>query len=238
MSDQYFPVDLPSKCFPYAGLKQGDIQIRPYNGEDEQILAQINPSNLERNFLQVLSRVVKGIDPKNLTLGDRSYLIILEYINSYCEQIKVNSICSHCLNPVDFSVDLRTLHVTSLPDNYVQPVQVHLPVSQKNVGLRLLTVADEIEIEKFQQKAEGAYLYRWARSIDGVDPVEQSLEMKTWSAKDIARIRLFHEQMFHGPDTFVKVLCPKCGQEEDVSVPFRLDFFLPVGSVLRDCFGA
>jgi len=238
MSDQFFPVELPSKCLPYLGIKQGDIQIRSYTGEDEQILAQINPSNLERNFLQVMNRIVKGIDPKNLTLGDRSYLIILEYINSYCEKIKVKSACSHCMNPVEFEVDLRKLHVTTLPDNYHQPTPVVLPVSNKTVNLRLLTVADEIEIEKYQQQVGDAYLYRWARSIDGVDPVAQTMEMKSWPTRDTARVRLFHEEHFHGPDSTINLPCPKCGQEEEVLVPFRLDLFLPVGSALRSCFGA
>ena len=235
MPEQFIPVNLPSKCLPYSGVKSEDIQVRPYNGEDELILAQINPANLERNFLLVLNRVVKGIDPKNLTLGDRFYLIIFEYINSFCEMIKTQGTCSHCLSPVDFSVDLRKLNVVTLPDDYKQPVPVTLP-SGKVVNLRLLTVADEIEIEKYQQQVGDAYLYRWARSIDGCDPVKTAIEMRSWSTKDTARLRLFHEQMDHGPATSIIIPCPKCGQEEDVSVPFRLDLFLPVGSALRNCF--
>ncbi len=238
MPETFLPIQLPSKCLPYPDIKPSDVMVRPYNGEDEMLLAQINPANLGRNFLSVMQRTVKGIDPARLTLGDRFYMIIWQYINSYCEKIKVKGVCSHCMNPVEFDVDLRKLNVTTLPDSYHQPVPVVLPVSSKTVNLRLLTVADEIEVEKYQQQVGDAYLYRWARSIDGVDPVAQTIEMKSWPTRDTARVRLFHEEMDHGPDSVTTLPCPKCKQEEEVPVPFRLDLLLPVGSALRSCFGA
>lgn len=236
MPETYLPIQLPSKCLSYPDIKSSDVQIRPYNGEDEALLAQINPINLERNFLVVMHRIMKGIDPSRLTLGDQFYVILWQYINSYCEMVKVKGVCSHCLTSVEFDVDLRKLHVAQLPDDYHQPVPIQLP-SGKTVNLRLLTVADEIEIEKYQQQVGDSYLYRWARSVDGVDPVKQAIEMRTWSSKDIGRIRLFHEQMDHGPDFSITMPCPKCKQDEEVIVPFRLDFILPVGSSLRNCFG-
>jgi len=238
MSDMYLPINLPSQGRTY-NVPAESISIRPYNGEDEMLLAQINPVNLERNFLTVLKRVVQGIDPKQLTLGDRLYIIIWEYINSYSETIRVKDIvCSHCLKKSDFVVDLRKLDVVSLSEGIPVIQDVELPISKQMVKLRILTVGDEVEVEKFQENNPAdAYFYRWARSIVGdKDVVTLIQEMKKWPAKDLARVRMFQEDMDHGPKTSILTACPKCGEEEEVAVPFRLELFYPYGEDLRNCF--
>lgn len=239
MSNDFLPVQLPSKCLPYPDVKPEDILIRTYNGGDEMLLAQINPANLERNFLAVLKNVIQGIDPVRLTTGDRLYLIIWEYINSYSEFIKINDICSHCLKS-GFNVNLKTdLQITYLPDEYSEPQGISLP-SGKTVQLRILNIEDEVAIEKMAAKGQDPYLYRFARSITDCDnPFVHMERMKEWSSKDIAAIRKFHSiDTFHGPKTEALIKCPHCGEEEEVLVPFRLDFLYPVGEILGDCVGA
>lgn len=238
LTSMHVPVTLPSKCLPYPGVRPDDIQIRPYIGQDEILLAQINPMNMEKGFLQVLRQVLVGIDPSKLTLGDRHYLILWEYVSSFSEVLKVSGTCSHCLSAVQFTVDLQKLPVIFLPDSFSQPASVTLPVSKQEVRLQLLTIEDEIESENYQQKFGDSYLYRWARSISGADPIVKAEEMKNWPVKDIARIRLFHDQMAHGPASSIATACPNCKQEEDVLVPFQFEYFLPTGSTLRGCFGA
>lgn len=239
--DLYHPLTLPSQGKTYNGIDIGSVLIRPYCGEDEVFLSQISPVGLEKNYLAVLKRIVQGIDPKLLTTGDRLYIILWEYINSYSDTMTVETICSHCLQKVKFVVDLKTVNVVGLPDDFKQPVSVVLPVSKKSVQLRLLTVGDEIEVENYSSHHNDASLYRYARSVVGPeDPIAQLMEMRSWPAKDVARVRLFHEQMEHGPDMKAKVICsnPQCMEEEEVVVPFRLELFYPTGETLKSCFGA
>lgn len=230
----FLPVNLPSKCVTY-GVKPEDIKLRTYIGSDELLLAQVNPVNLEKTYLLVLQNVIQGIDPKKLTLGDRLYIMLWEYINSYSNTIKMDNVCSNCLESVEISIDLSSLEKVYLPDSYKEPYMESL--STGKIGLRLLTIEDEIEVDKFSDKKE-APLYRLARSIVSKDDVLKRLEMiRNMPAKDVATIRAFHERMFHGPDMHTKVTCPKCGSEEEIEVPFRFEFIFPNGKTLTDTFG-
>lgn len=235
----FLPISLPSKCLPYDGISEEDINIRAYTAKDEVYLAEINPINLESKYLLVLKEVVKGIDPKLLTLGDRLYIMIWECINSYSPTIKLSTVCSHCLNEVNVSIDLRELKKIELPGNYHQPYTVKLVDKGKDIPLRLLTIKDEIEIEKFEKKHENAHLYRYARSVvSDTDVLNRLEEISKLSARDFAIIRTFHEKFYHGPDLSTSFLCPKCGEEDDISVPFRLAFLYPYGEALTNAFGA
>lgn len=232
-------IQLPSKCKLYEGIKPEDILIRPYNGADEILLAQINPINLERNFLTILKNVVKGIDPLRLTTGDRLYIILWEYAVSYSEILNVQQICSHCLQKVKFPVDIKAIPVDYLSDDYSEPKELKLPVSGETVLIRSFTVRDEVETEKMASQGKDTYLYKYARSIVCDEPFAQMERMKKWAAKDIAAIRKFHEiDAFHGPTSEVTMACPHCKEEEEVIVPFRFEFFYPTGEILRECFGA
>jgi len=236
----YLPVQLPSRCRTYPDVDPDSIAVRPYTGEDEIILAQINPTNIERNFMTILNRVVQGVDPKILTLGDRLYLIIWEFINSYSDSMKINQTCSFCLEEAEFVVDLRKFPIQYLNESIEIPTPVELPISGETVYLRPLTVADEVAVEKLVVGGTETHLYRFARSFVNVDnPIEQMEKMRSWHVKDVARVRYYHSvEIDHGPVTIGKVPCPKCKAEEEIEVPFRFDFFYPTGSTLGTCFGA
>lgn len=236
----FLPINLPSKCIPYEDIKEEDITIRAYTAKDEIFLAEINPINLESKYLLLLKDVVNGIDPKRLTLGDRLYIMIWEYINSYSPTTRLSTVCSHCLDEVDIIVDLTKLEKIELPDTFKQPYEISLPDLKKVVKVRLLTIQDEIEIEKFEKKNKNSHLYRYARSIVSETDVLSRLETieKMMSARDLVAIRTFHEKFYHGPDMNTSFTCPKCGEEDEVVVPFRLEFLYPHGKALTDTFGA
>jgi hypothetical protein len=236
MSDNFVPITLPSQCLTYPEVKPEDIKARAYQGSEEELLSQINPLNLERSYLEVMKRVIQGIDPLKLTLGDRLYFIVWECICSYMDVIKVKTVCSNCLQEVEVSVDLKNLEVIKLPDNYKEPYEVTLP-SGKQIKLRLLTVADEIEIEKYQRKHGKSYLYRYALSIVSDDNIVEKLKTLEESSKDMLKIRAFHEKFYHGLDFNYTYKCSHCGEEDDVEVPFRLDFLFPTGKTLTKIFG-
>jgi hypothetical protein len=237
MNENYLPINLPSNCITYEGIKPEDITIRAYQGKDAIFLAEINPINLAQKFLLVLNNVVRGIDPKRLTLGDRLYIMIWECINSYTDIVRVSTVCTNCLQEIEINVDLKNLNRIELPDTYKQPYEVSLP-SGKKINLRLLTLEDEIEIEKWGKKNEDSLLFRYARSIVDEDDVLKRMEtLRSMGTKDIVTIEAFHDKFFHGPDMSADFVCPKCKEADKVSVPFRLDFFFPYGRTLGDTFG-
>lgn len=241
MSD-FVPITLPSRCLTYKGkdnnsVNPEDVLARGYQGKDEIYLSQINPLNLERNYFEVIKSVITGIDPLKLTVGDRMYLILWEYIKSYSSTMRVKTVCSHCISEVEILVDLLKVETKNLPEDFKQPYEVTLPVSKEKVNLRLLTVEDEVEVEKYSKKHKDAMIYRYARTIvDDTDIIARVERLSNMKAKDIMIIMSFQDKFFHGPILESTFTCPNkdCGEEDVVDIPFRLDFFFPELSEFAD----
>lgn len=234
----YLSINLPSKCLPYEGIDPANITIRAYTAKDEIFLSEINPTNLESKYLMVLKEVLLGIDPKLLTLGDRLYIMIWEYIKSYSSIVKVPVVCSHCLEESTIPIDLLNLDKLDLPDNFLERCKVKLLDKDKEITLRLLTIEDEIAIEQYEKKHRDGHLYRYARSVvSDADILSVLSDIEKLSAKDFAKIRAFQTKFYHGPDMDTTFKCPQCGEEDDVTVPFRLEFLYPYGKTLTDAFG-
>jgi len=238
-NENFLPINLPSKCIPYDGIKPEDVQIRSYEGRDEIYLSQITPVNLSQKFLLILQRVLRGIEPKKLTMGDRMFLIMWEYINSYSDSLRYKTVCSHCLRQVDLRVDLNKLEKIELDDDFKHPHILTLPICGEDVSLRLYTIEDEIAVEKWEDENNpDPYLYRFARvMVDDKNIHERMKYLGHLKGKDMAVVRTFHEKFMHGIDMCTTSPCPKCGEEEEIEIPFRFDFIFPDGQALVDSFG-
>ncbi len=236
--ENFLPINLPSKCLPYDGVKPEDVMVRAYQGKDEIFLAEINPINLEQKYLQVLKNVLRGVNPENLTLGDRYYIMVWEYAKSYSNDLVVKLKCTHCLKDVEAIINLGELNVVSLPDNFKQPCERILPVSGKKVMLRLFTVKDEIEANKYEEHNDDGLLYRCARMMVSNDDILQRIdELKGMAAKDVAAIRAFQHEFDHGPDMNTTFKCPSCGEVDNIKVPFRFEDIFPDGEALTSIIG-
>lgn len=236
--EPFLPITLPSLCKQYSGVNPNDIMVRPYIGADEIYLSEVTPHNPDKKYLGVLKGAVRGIDPGLLTIGDRSYVMIWEYIQSYGGIITESVICSSCYEESTVDVDLREINSKELPKDLVLPYIVKLPVSGNEVSLQLLTVDDEIAACEYEESGKSGILFRCARSIVDDKSVEERIEfLGKLSARDVATIRMFHHKFEHGPDLKVKFKCQKCGEEEDIEVPFRLDIIFPRGDALAAVVG-
>ena len=235
--ENFFNISLPSGCLTY-GITPEQVKVRAYTGKDEFYLSEITPLNLDTKYLQVMRNVVNGIDPGNMTLGDRLYLMIWEYAKSYTNVVKINTFCSHCLSNIEVFVDFTKLDVKTLPPDFKQPYEVKL--SDGPVNLRLLTVNDEIEASKYEEDHGDGVIYRCAKSmVSEFDILKRMEKLHSMPSKDIATIRAFHEKFSHGPIMSSKFECPKCKGEGVTEVPFRFDIILyPSGEALISTFGA
>jgi hypothetical protein len=235
--ENFHAISLPSRCLPYDGVKPEDITARSYLGRDEIYLAEITPDNLDQKFLQIMKGAIRGIDPEQMTLGDREYFILWEYIRSYSDHLGFELVCLNCGKQIEIQVDLRELNVIELPENFKQPYSIPLP-SGIDVQLRLLTIKDEIDANEFAQKSNEALIFRCARSVVEAGSIVDKMErLKSLPASDVATIRAFHEHFYHGPNMNTKFKCPKCGAEDDIEVPFRFEFIFPRGEALTRAFG-
>ena len=223
MSAEYVPVSLPSKCLPYNDVQPDDIKLRPFKGKEEQLVAEMANSNPKKKLLQILRSVVQGIDPARLTSGDVAYIVLWEAINSYTNLFPVDLSCEGCYQTISINADLGRIDSKEISDDFTLDYEVDL--TTKKVGMRLLTLADEIELLSLAQKDKSTYLYSFALSI--VDPesgaYEIMLVLEELSSKELIPVRKFHTKFEHGPDFLAPYVCPKCGVEGKVIVPFRLD---------------
>jgi len=225
---------LPSKCQVYPGVDPSQVQIRTLKGEDEKIIAEISSENFDKKYNIVLSRVLKGVDPLQLTLGDRFYLVLWETINSYSKDFPVEYECGHCWQKSEYNVDLSKLEVVELPKGYKEPAEVTLPKSGNKIKLRLLRVKDLIDTNEAEKLGQNVWLYRPACSIADNRSLADKLDYAgKLDTQDLEYIRGFQDAFEHGVKMETGYTCPKCGGTGIMPVPFQFEMLLSYGEVLK-----
>ena len=229
--------DLPSRGLVYPEVKES-VTIRTFKGRDEKLISELTADNFEKRFVAVLKGVLQGIEPLNLTLGDRLYFVIWETVNSYSKNFTVSHECSKCYETNDYTIDLSQLEVISLPDTFKEPFDVKLPVSGDVVKLRLLRVEDLIKVDDLDKAKQNVWLYRYALSIVNEKSIWDNVDyLEKLDSKDLMHIRAFHDKFQHGPKMSWKYTCPDCGGAGVMPVPFRLEMLLPYGENLARAVG-
>jgi len=234
----YYPIKLPSRCLVYEGIAKDNVQdqikIRAFKGRDEKLIAEISADNFEKKFLTILNNVLIGIEPSKLTVGDRQFLMLWQTINSYDKNISVTSECEHCFQKADYNIDISTLEVNYLQEDFKEPYEVTLPESKALLKLRLLRLEDLANIDDLSKLGKSVWLYRFALSIVNSKTVWENMEyLENLSTKDVMIIRAFHEKFNHGVKMETSCSCPKCGGVGLVPVPFRLEMLLPYGEKIK-----
>lgn len=238
----YFPIKLPSRCLVYPGIEKDNakdqIQIRTFKGRDEKLIAEISGDNFEKKFNTILRSVLRGIEPEELTVGDRQFLMLWETIHSYDKMFQVTHECEHCWRASSYAVDIATLDIISLPDNFAEPYELKLEECVQTIKLRLLRVKDLIKVDELKKQSINVWLYRYALSMVNDKSILENTEfLENLSTKDLMLIRAFHDKFVHGFDLRAKYECPKCGGDGVMPVPFRLEMLLPHGSSITGHIG-
>lgn len=229
---------LPSK-FQVYNVDPKTVQLRTFKGKDEKLIASLTYENFESKFIEILKNVLVGIDPRELTIGDRLYIMLWEVINSYTKFCTLDHQCSNCYQKTQYDVDLSLVSVTDLPEGFKEPYPVKL-TNGNIVNLRLLRVKDEEKTRDYEKATgQNAWLYRFALSIvdDKLSDVDRMTMLDEMPTVDIALIRAFHEKFYHGPKMEAMVECKKCGVSEVAPIPFRVELFFPHGDSLKRYFG-
>lgn len=222
MDINYVPVELPSRCLTY-GVSPDSIKIRTFVGRDEQLLVEMSMGNPKKKLLELFRGIIQGVDPTILTEGDVEFILMWEGINSYSNLYPLKVVCPECLKESKIEVDLTKLEKVMLNPDFKQPYEETL--IEGKIWLKLLTLADDIEILNFASNGDSSYLYRYALSIvdDKHDAVTRMQALEMFSPKDLGKIKAFQEKYKHGIKYDYKFNCPKCGEENNIIVPFQLD---------------
>lgn len=232
----YYELKLPSKLIPYQGVEK--VEIRLLKGEDEKLIGELTITNFEKKLKQLLQRVIKGIDPGKLTIGDRLYIMMWMAINCYTPLYPVELFCEHCLRKIKVDIDLGQLEKVELPDSYKEPYALTL-LDGSVISLRQLTVDDNIKyFEYAERKQQDDLLFKLAMAVVSEDDLLKKWQiLNEMNTRDLSLIKAFHEEYYHGPKMEANYTCPKCGGTGVTPVPFRLDLLLPDGQAVARSLG-
>lgn len=248
---QTFPtevIDLPSKGYFYPKnsiLSSGQIEIKMMTAKEEDILT--NPNLLKKGLAidKLLDSLIidKNIKVNELLVGDKNALIFavrrLAYGDSYGPlEIK----CPKCQTSNQINVDLGQLKQKELDENKhergVNIFSYTLPYSKSNIKYKLLTDADEKDIErenaamsKINKGGSNEITLRLKKTIVEVDGDDDPAKIKTFvenmQSRDSLEFRKHVRSFTPDIDSTFEFCCKECGAEERAAVPMTVQFFWP-----------
>lgn len=221
-SDAAIEVELPSENRAYTLSNDGaPITLRPMTFEDEKALVSANPTEDPMNL--ILERCTENIRVMDLLQMDKLYLIMKLREISYGDDYDVLLICPDCKAENPTTVKLSELPVFPVPDDFTDPIKVHLKGIDKDCEVRLPRVRDTKHLEDSENILEG--LWRFVVSIDGhtdksiIHPVVEQLPLA-----DIKRI-MKAMNLPYGIQNQAKLVCSNCGGANVVDLPIGANFF-------------
>jgi hypothetical protein len=245
----YATVTLPSKGYLYGEkLPGGDLRVKPISGREEKLLAGSSTSQ-EEIVSQILQRCIvdSAITPDEMLVGDRFYLLMTLRANSYGAEYGFQYRCESCRLQFRHSIDItEDLELKEFEEGVEEPFKVTLPRSGDSVGFRLLRGKDEKAVQKnsdsHYQKMQGddvgdpAYNYRPARQIQYINEQKfgqastfnQAITyLENMVGEDSMFLREEMNEVDVGINIMIDINCPRCGAQEEISLPFGPEFFRP-----------
>jgi hypothetical protein len=234
MEEKYHVLDLPSKLKPYDKNKVKEVSVRFLKGKDEKLIGEISLDNFDKKYSLLLDQVLKGIDPRELTLGDRTYIAVWLSMNCYSTIYPIPVTCDYCAKRVEIDIDLTKLEKIELSDSFSEPTPVNL-MDGTIVNLRLLRVRDNISyVDYVRNKKEDEPSFKLALSMcDERNMIDRIQYLNSLSVKDLNLLRDFHNKNIHGVNLeSYSYTCPKCKEVGETPVPFRFELLFPDSSTV------
>ena len=244
-------VDLPSRGQYYSEGHplngQDSVEIRYMTAKDEDILT--SQSLLKKGLAldRLLQSVIvdKAVKPNDLLVGDKNAILVAVRASGYGSDYNTKVTCPVCYTSSDNVYDLSNLNV-----NYVDDLDdleatagpnktfaVTLPRTQVEVGLRLMTGADEkkmanlAERKKKNNLPESSLTDQFRMIIVSVNGSQNQSHINelinNMPAMDSRYLRHIYTKLTPNIDLKKLFECPQCGSEEEVMIPFTTEFFWP-----------
>tara|TARA_B100001094_G_C18078459_1_gene743883 strand:+ start:150 stop:908 length:759 start_codon:yes stop_codon:yes gene_type:complete len=150
-------IELPSKGLLYDDCDE-TIKIEYMTAEDENILTSPNLLQSGKVLDVLMERKIKqkGVNAKNLLVGDRNAIMVFLRATAYGEMYPVKLTDPTTGEEFETEIDLNTLDVKSIgaePDEKGY-FSFDLKRSKKSIKFRLLTAKDEEDLVKGEEKRQ------------------------------------------------------------------------------------
>lgn len=178
-------------------------------------------------------------DWSKVLLGDRFYALLRIRCATYGADYGFAVTCREatCRARIDWEIDLRELHVHTLPHASREAFlggnrfRTHLPDADRHVIFRLLVGEDEKRLPHLRREAADRLLsaslaYRIVE-VEGLEPKDKRRFLEDMTMRDAAYLSTEFERVDCGVETSFEIECPTCMAIQRVEIPFDQDFLLP-----------
>jgi hypothetical protein len=233
----YVPVTLPSRGLLYGtAIPDGIVAMRkPTVAEEVKIQAS---GDLANTYLAACVKLPNGFSPQKLTLADRMALLIALRVHTFGPEYTYNYHCHACESYQKAVCDLvADTETTIADDDLIEPVVVHLPDSDKRVGLRFLRGEDEAAIKRDNSREAGSgILTSMCLQLLTIDDEDVSdVKRRAANIKFVSSLTMLDKSVWDsaladkeaGAKMVVHPECKACGHTHDMGLPVSGDFFRP-----------
>lgn len=233
-------LDLPSKgnlWYP-SSVEYRDILVK-----DEEVLSLATPETYARTLNSVLKGILNNCEfYEQLTLFDRDYILVWLWANNYTSHKDVEVTCRSCGHKETHRVDLTQVPVTEIKDDIPSPLTMPLSKVDTKINLRLNTVADELQVEKYMQKHPKSNFetLMLVSAIDVGVPMlfDQKVEWikNNVTGREMGLIKQFHHYFKYGVNDTIEHTCSECQGVTRGPLPFQAEdvLFPTVSSDFED----
>ena len=243
-------VDLPSqgKFYPedHPFHNKDTIEIRYMTAKDEDILT--NKTLLRKGIAleKLLENILSdsNVDPGTLLIGDRNAIIVAARTTGYGPVYDTSVSCPSCQTNIRHKFNLANAKINNgsiKGNNNITKTDegtfiVKLPLTKVNAEVRLLTGQDELELSKNAKQEdssifENVYTSQLQRIIVSLNEEDDrgviNKFVELMPAHDSRYLREAHAKATPNIDLTQDFVCSNCGHEQEMEVPFTVDFFWP-----------
>ena len=226
---------------PSRGLLGGvsEVVLRNMTTADEKLLLGSSSDVLDL-ILKECIESPKDINLDSLISPDKHFLLMKLRAISYGSEYPVTTKCQACGASIEYKIDLDSLPVGQLEDDFTEPYDVfELPMCKQEVALKIPRMKElndaETKARRFHKKFPDAkgdmtYIYRLMVNIATVDGEElTSPDLQSFveglSGKDSSYLKNKIGKLKVGYDTEIIEECHKCGEDVKFNLPLTYDFF-------------
>lgn len=234
---------LPSKGKVYDKEVNPVVSLRSMTTEDEMK----RTARTERPYKAMCDTIEDCLVTKpdvhvyDMCLGDYQFLLHRLRVVTYGKDYKMTVRCPYCGKIIDTVINLDELEVHEYDDSLKELLHLHLPVSDVDVELNLVTprIQEESELKSKELSKNNpgrdigllTTLQSLVTSVDGrtLGTVELESFLRKLPMRDTNLIIKTAEKinLAIGIDNKVKVCCDGCGREFDSLFRSTSEFFVP-----------
>lgn len=183
-------------------------------------------------------------DLRRLKIFDLQFLMYKLRVVTYGPKYEVSITCPYCGKTNKFEIDLDTIPVNEVPDNFVEPFEIGpLPVNGDILGCRFITTLDYDDISREARRIMNKYpdyvgdpefILKWnyiLLSKNGEDMSVREIQpyIEGLNAKDLRYLESKYDKLnsSFGLDLSMVEKCSNCDNDIEFTLPMTSEFFRP-----------